>query len=75
MTLAPGYLSHQTQVILAEQLYPDRLEGDEPEAPEVVSWPLSDLAGLLACDELTEARTIAALFMAREHRLRQHLEI
>ncbi|MCO6442427.1 MAG: ADP compounds hydrolase NudE [Nitrococcus mobilis] len=75
LTLAPGYLSHQTQVVLAEQLYPDCLEGDEPEALEVVSWPLSDLAGLLACEELTEARTIAALFMVREHRLRPHSEI
>lgn len=75
LTLAPAYLSHQTHVVLAEQLYPDGLEGDEPEAPEVVSWPLSDLAGLLACEDLTEARTIAALFMVREHRLRQRLEM
>lgn len=66
LTLAPGYLSHQTQVVLAEELYPERLEGDEPEALEVVSWPLSDLAGLLACEDLTEARSIAALFMIRE---------
>lgn len=75
LTLAPGYLSHQTQVVLAEQLYPDGLQGDEPEALEVVSWPLSDLAGLLAREDLTEARTIAALFMVREHRLRQRQEI
>lgn len=75
LTLAPGYLAHQTQVVLAEQLYPDSLEGDEPEAIEVVSWPLSDLAGLLTCEELTEARTIAALFMVREYLLNQHPEI
>lgn len=75
MTLAPGYLSHQTQVVLAEELYPQYLPGDEPEALEVISWPLSDLAGLLACEDLTEARSIAALFMAREHCLNQNLEI
>ncbi|MDN5870134.1 MAG: ADP compounds hydrolase NudE [Nitrococcus sp.] len=68
VTLAPGYLSHQTQLVLAEELYPARLEGDEPEALEVVSWPLSDLTGLLAREELTEARSIAALFMVREYR-------
>lgn len=67
MTLAPGYLSHQTHIVLAEELYPERLEGDEPEALEVVSWPLSNLGGLLACEDLTEARSIAALFMVREH--------
>ncbi|HET8700863.1 MAG TPA: ADP compounds hydrolase NudE [Nitrococcus sp.] len=75
VTLAPGYLSHQTQVVLAEELYPECLKGDEPEALEVISWPLSDLAGLLACEELTEARSIAALFMVREHRLNRDLEI
>lgn len=75
VTLAPGYLSHQTQVVLAEELYPERLEGDEPEALEVVSWPLSDLAGLLACEDLTEARSIAALFIVREHRLSRNLEL
>ncbi|MDN5849526.1 MAG: ADP compounds hydrolase NudE [Nitrococcus sp.] len=67
VTLAPGYLSHQTQLVLAEELYPAYLEGDEPEALEVVPWPLSDLQGLLACEELTEARSIAALFIVREH--------
>lgn len=67
LTLAPGYLSHQTQVVLAEELYPACLEGDEPEALEVVSWPLSDLAGLLAREDLTEARSIAALFLIREY--------
>lgn len=53
--------------MLAEALYPDCLEGDESEAPQVVSWPLADLAGLLACEDLTAARSIVARFMGREH--------
>src|SRR5690606_35777142 len=30
MTLAPNYMSHQTWLVLAEDLYPEKLEGDEP---------------------------------------------
>lgn len=66
VTLAPGYFSHATQLVLAEELYPERRPGDEPEAIEVVPWPLDRLTELLAHDECTEARSIAALFLVRE---------
>ena len=66
MTLAPGYFSHTTHVMLARDLYPARLEGDEPEAIEVVPWPLDNLSELLSQEDCTEARSIAALFMVRE---------
>lgn len=65
-TLAPGYLGHQTHVVLARDLYPERLPGDEPEPLEVVNWPLARLNDLVARDDFTEARSIAALFMIRE---------
>jgi ADP-ribose diphosphatase len=66
LSLAPGYLSQTTHIILARDLYPERLPGDEPEAIEVVPWRLSRLDKLLARDDCTEARSIAALFMVRE---------
>jgi ADP-ribose diphosphatase len=66
VTLAPGYFNHATHVVLAQELYPERLEGDEPEAIEVVPWSLDRLTELCAQDECTEARSIAALFMVRE---------
>ncbi len=66
LTLAPGYSGHITHLVLAEDLYERRLPGDEPEEIEVVPWALDDLQGLLACDDCTEARSIAALYMARE---------
>lgn len=71
-TLAPGYLGHTTQVILAQDLYAEKLLGDEPEELEVVHWRMSELHTLLACDDCTEARTIAALFMTRETLLHGH---
>ncbi len=66
VTLAPGYFSHATHVVLAQELYPERREGDEPEAIEVVPWSLDRLTELCAREECTEARSIAALFLVRE---------
>lgn len=66
LTLAPGYLSHTTHIILAEDLYPEKRTGDEPEPIEVVPWSLNNLPALLELEECTEARSIAALFMVRE---------
>lgn len=67
LTVAPGYLSHETHVVLAEDLYEERHSGDEPEDIEVVPWRLDRLGELLVQEECTEARSIAALFMVREH--------
>ncbi len=66
VTLAPGYFSHATHLVLAQELYPERLEGDEPEAIEVVPWSLDRLSELCAQEECTEARSIAALFLVRD---------
>ncbi|MEW8506950.1 MAG: ADP compounds hydrolase NudE [Candidatus Thiodiazotropha sp.] len=65
-TIAPAYIRHQTHVILARNLYPDRQPGDEPEPIEVVPWRLSDWDELINQPDLTEARSIAALYLTRE---------
>ena len=66
LTLAPGYLSHRMDVLLAEDLYPKRLEGDEPEPIEVVPWSIDKIDELLASEDFSEARSIAALFLVRD---------
>lgn len=66
VTLAPGYFGHVTHLVLAQDLYSRKIAGDEPEEIEVVPWRLSRLNELLACEDCTEARSIAALFMVRE---------
>jgi ADP-ribose diphosphatase len=65
LTLAPAYIEHRTLVILAQDLYPQRIPGDEPEPPEVVPWRLSELDSLLQRTDCTEARTVAALYLTR----------
>ncbi len=70
LTLAPGYVNHTTHVVLAQDLYPQRNRGDEPEEIEVVPWRLDRLPELLGQEDCTEARSIAALFIVRDLLLR-----
>jgi len=66
ITLAPGYMSHQIHLVLAEDLYPERLPGDEPEELEVVPWRLDRLGDLMLREDCSEGRSLASLFIVRE---------
>lgn len=66
MTLAPGYMGHTTHALVAEELYEERLSGDEPEPIEVVPWKLHQLDELFSRSDFTEARSIAALLLVRD---------
>ncbi len=66
VSIAPGYLSHETHLVLAQDLYESRLQGDEPEEIEVIPWQLSELDKLFASGEISEARSIAALYIVRD---------
>lgn len=67
LSLSPSYMTHMAHVVLAQDLYPERLPGDEPEPLEVVPWKLAELHTLVGRDDVTEGRSIAALFLAREY--------
>lgn len=67
LSIAPGYMRHATQLVLAEDLYPHEAEGDEPEPLEVVPVPINRLLELGLGDECTEARSIAALYLAKDY--------
>ncbi len=66
MSLAPTYMSHQSWLVVARDLYPDKLPGDEPEELEVVPWKLDALDQLMLREDFSEGRSLAALFVARE---------
>jgi ADP-ribose diphosphatase len=66
VSLAPGYIQHQTHLVLARELYPSPLAGDEPEAIEQVPWPLAEWEALLARDDFGESRSLLALFLAKQ---------
>jgi ADP-ribose diphosphatase len=67
LALAPSYMAHRTHVVLARDLYPEKLEGDEPEELEVEPWPMSRLNELIGHPDCNEGRTLAALFIVREY--------
>jgi ADP-ribose diphosphatase len=66
-SLAPSYLEHTTEIVIAQDLYAEKLPGDEPEELDVIPWKLNNINELLAAGECTEARSIAALFMTLEY--------
>ena len=65
ITIAPSHMGFSVHVVVARNLYPESLPGDEPEPPEVVLWPVADIDELIFREELTEARSIAALKLAQ----------
>lgn len=67
LSLAPSYMEHSIDVIIATDLFPEKLPGDEPEELQVVPWNINDIAGLLASGECSEARSIAALYLTRDY--------
>lgn len=70
MSLSPAYFNATMQLILAEDLYPNRMPGDEPEPIEVVPWQFSQIDALLQHPEFHESRSIAAVLLLE--RLRRH---
>ncbi|WMS85791.1 ADP compounds hydrolase NudE [Pleionea litopenaei] len=63
ISLAPGYLSHRMSIVLARGLYPEKLEGDEPEPIDVIPVPMSEISALISREDFTEARSILALLL------------
>lgn len=68
---SPSHMFGLMHVFIAEQLSPSSREGDEPEPLEIVSLPLTDIDHLLADPRFADAKSLAALFLLREH-LRHH---
>ena len=64
LRVSPGYFDHQTDLVLATDLYEHRLDsGDEPEPLEVIRWPLDDVDALFARDDFSESRSFAGILL------------
>ncbi|RVT44523.1 ADP compounds hydrolase NudE [Rheinheimera sediminis] len=74
VALAPGYFNATMHIILALDLTASSLPGDEPEPLELVSWQWQQQFELLAQSDFTEARSVAALFLARDY-LDKHQDV
>ncbi len=63
LSASPSYNKSYMHILLAQDLYPERLAGDEPEPIEVVPWKLSEINQLLQHPEFHETRSVAALLL------------
>lgn len=66
LSLSPGYMSQKIQVVLAQDLYPESLPGDEPEPMGLTRVNLHELAELAGHPSFSEGRALAALYLARD---------
>ncbi|CDL82776.1 ADP compounds hydrolase NudE [Xenorhabdus szentirmaii] len=67
LTMAPSYFSSKMNIVIAQDLYQEYLEGDEPEPLVQVRWPISDMMSLLDHPDFNEARNVSALFLAQRY--------
>ncbi len=67
VAMAPAFFDAQMTIFLADTLYVEKLEGDEPEDLEVVPWPIADYRQLLLQPDFNEARSLAALLLVKDH--------
>lgn len=66
LSTAPGYFNATMHIFLAFDLYEESLPGDEPEPLQQVTWRWDNLSELLLREDFSEARSVAALYMAQE---------
>jgi ADP-ribose diphosphatase len=66
LSLSPGYMSQKIQVVLARDLYPESLPGDEPEPMRVERVNLGELSSLVQHPQFSEGRALAALYLVRD---------
>jgi ADP-ribose pyrophosphatase len=67
--LAPGYSTEFMRVYLATDLYHDPLEADEDEFLRVEKMPVKDAIKLAESGGLPDAKSLAALLLAKPHLL------
>jgi ADP-ribose diphosphatase len=67
MSQSPNYMQHSTQLVLARKLYPQTAIGDEPEPLHTQIILLSELEAVCEWPDFNEARSIAALYLARSY--------
>ncbi len=65
LTVSPNYMSHVSELVLAQELTPNKLTGDEPEPLEVIYYDINKIHHLILNKQITDARSIAGIFIAK----------
>lgn len=64
---SPSFMNNPMHILLAQDFYPSKLEGDEPEPLQLVRMPLANLDSLLQDPDFCEARNLVALYVLRDY--------
>jgi ADP-ribose pyrophosphatase len=64
--LAPGYSTERMWIFIAQNLTPEKLEGDEDEDLEIVRMTWEECFAAIQNGEIEDAKTILGLYLARE---------
>ena len=62
-----GFMNNPMHILLAQNVYSSKLEGDEPEPLQVVRVPLANINELLYDPEFNEAKNLTALYLLRDY--------
>jgi ADP-ribose diphosphatase len=73
LALAPNYMAHLTDLIIATDLTASKLIGDEPEPLEVVPYNINEIDDLILSGKIIEARSIASLFIVKKYLLKSNV--
>lgn len=71
LTMAPSYFSSKMNIFVAEELYPESLQGDESELLLQERWPLENMMALLNEPDFSEARNVSTLFLVSDWLINQ----
>jgi len=66
LDLAPGYVNHKTNIVVARSLSESTLDGDEPEPLEVVRCKISDLGSFLSKEKNIDSRVLSSIYIFKE---------
>jgi len=64
---SPSYMERSIDILCATNLYRAELTGDEPKVMATMEWPLHQIAELLLRDDISDAMSIAALFIVQDY--------
>ena len=67
LSTSPGYMAAKMHIVAAEDLYPEKKPGDEPEPLEIIKWPISQLKNLMEQNDVCDARTFGACYLFEKY--------
>lgn len=66
LSSSPAYAAGKMTMLLAEDLFPEKLSGDEPEDIEVIACKLAEIESFIEREDFSDARSVAAMFMVSQ---------